>query len=160
MRGISILAAILLAACSPSAVTIGPDHPANPDAPAGRLAGPPPAIAGFTADPPAPQPSEHDHSMHQHGGDAPKDPPVEDPHKGHDVKAPDTKPADPKKPADTKKPADPKKPTKKPADTKKPDPKKPADDPHKGHDMKKPADTKKPAEDPHKGHGGHSGHAS
>jgi hypothetical protein len=35
---------LLLAACAPRALSIGPDHPANPAAETGRLAGPPPAL--------------------------------------------------------------------------------------------------------------------
>lgn len=33
-----------LGACAPRAMSVTPDHPANPEAPIGRLAGPPPAL--------------------------------------------------------------------------------------------------------------------
>lgn len=84
----SISITILLTAaagggCAPRAWSAGADHPANPDAPAGRLAGPPPALrAGAiqlgppaAADPekptdadadPAPADApDHDHGAHR-----------------------------------------------------------------------------------------------
>ena len=98
------LFAIALSACAPSAVTLTAYHPANPDAPAGRLAGPPaalrPGVAQRTA-PTAPEPAptgtghEH-HEMTPAGpapasdtnptGDNPKGtPPKPAPHQGHDM---------------------------------------------------------------------------
>jgi len=69
------LAAILaaLAGCAPAALAVTPEHPASPDAPGGRLAGPPAALrpgvveaappAGAPAQP-APAPAAHDHQGH------------------------------------------------------------------------------------------------
>jgi hypothetical protein len=49
----------LLVACAPQATRIGPDHPANPAAETGRLAGPPSALRPgvATVDAPAKQPA-------------------------------------------------------------------------------------------------------
>jgi len=48
---------VVLVSCTPSAITVGAEHPANPDAPAGRVAGPPPALRPGAADPvPVPPP--------------------------------------------------------------------------------------------------------
>lgn len=44
-----------LLGCAPRAMTVTADHPASPDTPAGRLAGPPPALRpGVVEAPPAP----------------------------------------------------------------------------------------------------------
>ncbi|MGN6105630.1 MAG: hypothetical protein ACTHU0_11035 [Kofleriaceae bacterium] len=53
-------ALLLLASCAPRAMPLTADHPANPEAPTGRLAGPPPALRpGVAAEPPPPdQPAE------------------------------------------------------------------------------------------------------
>jgi hypothetical protein len=51
----------LLVGCSPAAIPMTPDHPANPEAPGGRLAGPPAALRRGVAEPtatPARSPSE------------------------------------------------------------------------------------------------------
>lgn len=69
-----LLVSLLAAACAPRALDLSPDHPARPDAPPGRLAGPPPALIGAGAPaaggavPDAPAAGEeHDHAGH---GDA------------------------------------------------------------------------------------------
>lgn len=54
---------VVLAACSPSAVKIDANHPANPKAPVGRLAGPPPALRPGVVDAPKP---EKPSTPHQH----------------------------------------------------------------------------------------------
>jgi len=95
--------------CTPAAMTVGAEHPANPDAPAGRVAGPPPALRPGAADPvPVPPP-----------------PPVE------------VKPPEPTKPADRPKPAEPepakKPPVKKPAPKPAPKPEPPPTHDHHGH---------------------------
>jgi hypothetical protein len=63
--------ALLLAGllgCTPRAISMPPEHPASPDAPAGRLAGPPPALRPGVVEappqqPPAP-PAQPDHQEH------------------------------------------------------------------------------------------------
>ncbi|MEJ7603039.1 MAG: hypothetical protein WKG01_34450 [Kofleriaceae bacterium] len=60
----SLVLASLVTGCAPRAVTLTPTHPANPDAPAGRLAGPPPALRPGVAAPvaaPVAPPATHDH---------------------------------------------------------------------------------------------------
>lgn len=153
----------LLFACSPSAMSVGPAHPANPDAPVGRLAGPPAALRPDVATIPESKPD--DRPTHQHGAEeptpsapapvtpAPDATPSTDPHAGHDTTTPATAKPEPTKRA-PKKPA-----------PKKPAPKPPASDPHAGHDMSDPhaghdmakptPDPKPPAADPHAGHKGH-----
>lgn len=55
---VAVLAAVGLAACTPAAPRFAPTHPANPDAPVGRLAGPPAALrAGVVTEPPPPAPA-------------------------------------------------------------------------------------------------------
>jgi hypothetical protein len=46
----------LLVGCTPPGLTTSAEHPANPNAPAGRLAGPPPALEPGVADMPPPAP--------------------------------------------------------------------------------------------------------
>jgi hypothetical protein len=48
---VSSVLTVLAAGCAPRALAIGADHPANPDAPPGRLAGPPPALRVGVAEP-------------------------------------------------------------------------------------------------------------
>jgi hypothetical protein len=55
---------VLIAACAPRALSVTADHPANPVAPSGRLAGPPPALVGV-ADP-APTPVTEPAPAHDH----------------------------------------------------------------------------------------------
>jgi hypothetical protein len=64
----------LFAACAPRALAVTADHPASPDAPAGRLAGPPAALRPGVVDAPAssepqpqqqPQPQPQPHQGHQ-----------------------------------------------------------------------------------------------
>jgi molybdopterin-guanine dinucleotide biosynthesis protein A len=47
------LLAASLAGCAPRALAVTADHPASPDAPAGRLAGPPAALRSGAAEAPA-----------------------------------------------------------------------------------------------------------
>jgi hypothetical protein len=47
---VKTIAFLLFTACSPSAMSTPAAHPANPDAPIGRLAGPPPAVRPGVAD--------------------------------------------------------------------------------------------------------------
>ncbi len=63
----------LLAGCAPRALAVTADHPASPDAPAGRLAGPPPALQPGATEAPPPQqppqpPPQQPHSHHGHQG--------------------------------------------------------------------------------------------
>jgi len=75
-RGGRLAAALLLAAlvgCAPAAMPLTAEHPASPEAPTGRLAGPPPALRPGVADaapaasepakpaPPSSPPAGHDH---------------------------------------------------------------------------------------------------
>lgn len=46
----ALLLVTMLGACSPAALSLAPDHPARPSAPAGRLAGPPAALRPGIAD--------------------------------------------------------------------------------------------------------------
>jgi len=52
-------ASILAVGCAPRAMPLTPEHPANPDAEPGRLAGPPAALRPGVAEPadPAPAPA-------------------------------------------------------------------------------------------------------
>ena len=71
MRARLVAAAALvggaLAGCTPAAMPVTAEHPASPEAPAGRLAGPPPALRPGVADAtppagaPAPTPRQHQH---------------------------------------------------------------------------------------------------
>jgi len=101
----------LLVGCTPPGLTTSAEHPANPSAPVGRLAGPPPALEPGVADmaPPAPV--------------TPTPPAAHTEH-----------PAEPAPPA-APEPAPKKNPPKKPA-PKKPVPKKPVPKPptHEGHE--------------------------
>jgi len=121
-----------LLGCTPSAMSMTAEHPANPDATAGRLAGPPaalrPGVAGPT--PPgkpdgAPPPSGHDHGPTTEPSTDPKQPAAE----------PNQPTADPKPLTGATNPT-PRQPPKKkpPAPPKpKPEPPKPAADDHQGH---------------------------
>jgi hypothetical protein len=66
----ALLAACLaaLTGCAPAALTVTLEHPASPDAPGGRLAGPPAALRPgvVEAAPPAGAPAQpaHDHRGH------------------------------------------------------------------------------------------------
>jgi hypothetical protein len=109
----------LLVGCTPAGITTSAEHPANPNAPVGRLAGPPAALRPGVADVLTPTPPTT------------TPPPAE--HVGHEQPAPEPAPATeaPPKPEKPKQPA-PKKPTpKKPA----PKPDQPAPAPeHQGHE--------------------------
>ncbi len=96
MRAPILLFAILVAGCTPRAVPLPSGHPARPDAPIGRLAGPPAAlrsgVAAESLSPPAPpEPGTGAGGHGAHGGnqpppdDPPKDPPKAPPtgHEGH-----------------------------------------------------------------------------
>jgi len=71
---LAALSLVLLGACAARAPSLTADHPADPAAPAGRLAGPPailraarPAAAPAPDAPPPPAPpagTEHDHDHH------------------------------------------------------------------------------------------------
>lgn len=67
-----LTAALLAAGCAPHVTSIGPDHPANPEAEPGRLAGPPAAlrvgVALLEEPPPQPRGPAHDHRAHSHDG--------------------------------------------------------------------------------------------
>lgn len=177
------IAFLLFAACSPTAMSTPAEHPANPDAPIGRLAGPPAALRPGVADASTPggQPSV-DHSGHgatdkpaaDHSGHgaAPADKPAVD-HSGHGA-APVGKPAvdhsghgtGTATPEPTTKPTSstsPDEPAKKPAKAAPKNPAKKPATPQPKQEPAKPAPAKpaeKPAEkpkqpDPHEGHQGH-----
>jgi len=63
--------ALCIGACTPRAISISADHPASPEAPVGRLAGPPPALrpgvaaAGSEEASAPPEATPVDHSHHQ-----------------------------------------------------------------------------------------------
>jgi hypothetical protein len=141
----TVLLAILLASCAPRAVSVGPDHPANPDAEAGRLAGPP---AALRADLQTPVPAEAAPAQSHEGHTMPAG---SEPIKESDKTPPasDAKPAEepvaPTKPKTTK----PKSPTKPKTTTK---PKTPAPTGHEGHNM----DEMKPKSPAPTGHEGHN----
>lgn len=121
-----------LLACAPNAVSITPDHPASPQAPIGRLAGPPAALRVDAAEAPAepvPAPTGHEHQMPT--AEPTKEEPKEPAPKAQEPKKPEPKKPEPKK-AEPKK-AEPKKAEPKKAEPKTPPP--PAPDPHQGHDM-------------------------
>ncbi len=152
----------LLVGCAPRALSVTADHPANPDAQAGRLAGPPAALHADGSEPPAGGPGTMPTaptSGHEHHEQAPPTPtPPATGHEHHDQPSvpsgkpdPTTSPDDPKQPAAKKSAVDkepePKKPApKKPAVDKKPEPKKPAPkQPEKKPEPQQPVD-------PHEGH--------
>lgn len=122
-----------LLACAPNAVSITPDHPASPQAPIGRLAGPPAALRVGAAEAPAePVPAPTGHEHHQMPTAEPtKEEPKEPAPKAQEPKKPEPKKPEPKK-AEPRK-AEPKKAEPKKAEPKTPPP--PAPDPHQGHDM-------------------------
>jgi len=66
----ALLAVMLLAGCAAHAPAPGADHPANPRAPTGRLAGAPaalrPGVAGYTDLPAQREPAPPTHQHHQH----------------------------------------------------------------------------------------------
>jgi hypothetical protein len=93
---------ILVLGCAPTAIAVGPEHPANPDGPTGRLAGPPPALRAGVADIAIPERANRtDHSGHGSAHDTrkqtkppaskqtpgtqdkPKQPPAQQGHEGH-----------------------------------------------------------------------------
>lgn len=128
-RVVGMVASLAFAACAPRAMSISSEHPANPDAAIGRLAGPPPALRpGVATVEPA---RAVDHSkMNMPKEIEPKK--IE----------PKTKPVDHSKMDMGDKKAEPKQPTadpkQKPADAK-PDPRKPTEPakpvgPHAGHE--------------------------
>jgi hypothetical protein len=167
---VKTIAFVLLAACSPTAMSTPAEHPANPDAPIGRLAGPPAALRPGVADASTPggQPSV-DHSGHgaapadkptvDHSGHgaAPADKPAVD-HSGHGTGTatpePTTKPTSstsPDEPATKAATPAPKKPARKPAT---PQPKQEPAKPAPAKPAEKPAEKPKQP-DPHEGHHGH-----
>ncbi len=132
MQFLKPLLLAVLVGCAPQAMTTNARHPANPDAPTGRLAGPPVALRPGVADistpprgtttPAAPT----DHSNHGK--------PVE-------AEATETEPAKaappPQKPARTKSTEKPRKPDKAPASKKAPGTETPKPTPppaHQGHE--------------------------
>lgn len=58
----------LLTGCAPRALSVTAEHPASPDAPAGRLVGPPAALRPGVADAPAPAPPPAPQSQQPHHG--------------------------------------------------------------------------------------------
>lgn len=68
MRALLLLGLLGLLGCAPRALAVTAEHPASPEAPAGRLAGPPPALRPgvIEAPPPAPPaaPAHQDHRGH------------------------------------------------------------------------------------------------
>lgn len=159
----ALLAAMLLVACTPRAMTMSPEHPANPSAPVGRTAGAPaalrPGVATLDDPPPSPtegppassdMPAGMDHSQHgspPSGGAKPSTPDKADsiknmPGEPSRVDPEKAKPSDDKtkKPAPkpqtkkpTKQPAPAKEPAKQPAPAKPPEPAKPPVDHSGGH---------------------------
>ena len=150
MRAAVFVALTAIASCSPGVARIDAQHPAHPDAPGGRLAGPPAALRAGVADDVRPRPPAdgeavtNPHAGHGAPAALPAAPPV-DPHAGHGAPKPTPPTATP--PPTTAVP--PSEPAKKPAAKKPPAKKPPA--------KKPPA---KPAEPPpptgHEGHGGGS----
>ncbi len=57
MRGL-LVALTLAVGCAPRAMPLTPEHPANPDAEPGRLAGPPAALRPGVAQPAEPAPAK------------------------------------------------------------------------------------------------------
>ena len=70
----AILLAVI-AGCAPAAMKTGPEHPASPDAPTGRLAGPPAALRPGVVDISIPEPKKQQVPK-------PKQPPAQG-HEGH-----------------------------------------------------------------------------
>ena len=153
----ALLFSLVLAACAPRAMNTSGEHPANPNATAGRTAGPPAALRPGVAtleDPEAPP--AVDHSQHTAPKPEPSNPdktdPAADRAKVDTVK--DTPgepmPVDPEKVTPQKVEPKPKTPPKKPAPR---PPAKPKPEPAKP----KPEPAKEPAKPPvdHSGHGGH-----
>lgn len=148
----------LLVGCAPQAMTTNAQHPANPDAPTGRLAGPPAALRPGVADvstparttTPATSPATTtDHSSHgDHSG-----------HEGHPGSATPTKTEPAKTTPDKAEPAK-RDPAKKQPAPKKPEPTKPAETPRKQETppaSKQSPGTETPKQPPpaHQGHEGH-----
>ena len=114
-----LLAVLFAVGCAPRAMPLAADHPANPEAEPGRLAGPPSALRAGVAHLEEPTPRSgaapsHDHTRDGDGG-----------HK-HGVET--TAPAD-EKPASAPTKAAPKPSTPKPSEPKKTAPKPPAEKP-------------------------------
>jgi hypothetical protein len=116
----------LFVGCAPTVMQMTPDDPANPDAPVGRLAGPPPALRPGVAAASAPEPPSSEHAGHEHGASTPQTEPT--------TTGPKTEPEAPKPTpkAPAKKPSKPMQP---PASSPAPAPKTPAPAPesHEGH---------------------------
>jgi hypothetical protein len=76
----------LLAGCAPAAMTTTAEHPAHPDAPTGRLAGPPPALRPGAADVSTPGDQAKPPASQQTPGKARADEPQPAPpaHQGHE----------------------------------------------------------------------------
>ena len=92
LRASSALA-IALFACTPSAMSIDSDHPANANAPAGRLAGPPAALRPDVADAAGVQEPTNGHEHREQGSAAP---PAPTGHEGHDQAPAQEKQQEPK----------------------------------------------------------------
>lgn len=56
MRSVKTLLFVVLASCAPAGIRAGAEHPANPAAPIGRVAGPPPALTMIEERQPLPLP--------------------------------------------------------------------------------------------------------
>ena len=117
----------LLVGCAPQAMTTSAEHPANPDAPTGRLAGPPAALRPGVADVSTPTQSPTpatttDHS--NHGPQTPAPANTEAPKSEPPNSKPAEKPRKQDKPAASKKAPEPETPTQTPP---------PAHQGHEGH---------------------------
>lgn len=64
----ALLAAGALVACTPAGLPLSPAHPASPDAPTGRLAGPPSALRPGVATPDTPAPPAAPAPADEHAG--------------------------------------------------------------------------------------------
>ena len=132
----------LLVGCAPTAMTTNGQHPANPDAPTGRLAGPPAALRPGVADLSKPTPSTTDYSSHgasgapnEHAGHGQPEPQAPAKAEPEPAKTDETKSEPAKKPAEkprkqTKPPAS----KKAPAETSTDTPKQPPPPAHQGHE--------------------------
>ena len=81
-RGIMLTLAF---GCTPAAMPVAPDHPTNPDAPTGRLAGPPAALRpGVASAEPASEPSTGTTPAPAPASKKPADPPAPAPQQGHE----------------------------------------------------------------------------
>lgn len=150
----------LLVGCAPRAMTTSAGHPANPNAPTGRLAGPPAALRPGVADVSTPTRDSSPAADHSGHGAAPQAPAQDHSgHEGHPSAAPEKtepsktdsatpEPTGPTKTEPAKKPA-PKQPAKKPRKQVKPPASKKAPDPEP---------PKQPTPPAHQGHEGHEGH--